>query len=254
MAFDNVTADAYGGFMGRYAEPLAPQFADLAGVRPGQRVLDVGCGPGALTAVLVDRVGAGAVAAIDPSPPFVEAARGRFPAVDVRQGVAEHLPYEDDSFDVSLAQLVVHFMKDPVAGLREMARVTRTGGVVAACVWDHGGGRGPLSPFWTVVNELRSGGVRDESGLPGSREGHLLGLARDAGLRDTESGELSVRVAYEDFDEWWTPYTHGVGPAGDWVAGLDPDERERVRVACAERLPQGPFEITATAWTVTARV
>ncbi len=252
MAFDNVTADAYGRFMGRYAEPLAPQFVDLAGVRAGQRVLDVGCGPGALTAVLVDRVGAGAVAAIDPSPPFVEAARGRFPGADVRQGVAEHLPYEDDAFDASLAQLVVQFMSDPVAGLHEMARVTRPGGVVAVCVWDHGGGRGPLSPFWSTVKALRPQ-VRGEAGGAGVHEGHLGALATEAGLSAIESGELTVSVAYAGFDDWWKPYTMGVGPAGDWVAGLDPDERERVRGACAERLPQGPFEITATAWTVTAR-
>ncbi|WP_344149988.1 class I SAM-dependent methyltransferase [Nocardioides koreensis] len=253
MAFDNVSADAYDRFMGRYAAPLAPQFADLAAVHPGQRVLDVGCGPGALTGVLVDRVGAEAVAAIDPSPPFVEAVRGRFPAADVRQGVAEHLPYEDGAFDVSLAQLVVHFMKDPVAGLREMARVTRPGGVVAACVWDHGGGRGPLSPFWSTVHALQPG-VRGEAGGAGAREGHLGELAMEAGLRDVDTGELSVRVSYTDFDEWWTPYTAGVGPAGDWVAALDPTERERVRAACAQRLPQGSFEIPATAWTVTARV
>ena len=190
MAFDNVTADAYGRFMGRYADPLAPQFADLAGVQPGQRVLDVGCGPGALTAVLVDRVGAEAVAAIDPSPPFVEAIRGRFPAVDVRQGVAEHLPFEDDGFDASLAQLVVHFMKDPVAGLREMARVTRPGGVVAACVWDHGGGRGPLSPFWSTVHALRPG-VRGEAGGAGAREGHLDELATGPGCATSRAASWS---------------------------------------------------------------
>ena len=253
MAFDNVTADAYGRFMGRYAEPLAPQFADLAGVSPGQRVLDVGCGPGALTAVLVDRLGAEAVDAVDPSPTFVEATQRRLPGVDVRRGTAEHLSQGDDTYDAALAQLVVHFMKDPVAGLREMARVTRPGGVVASCVWDHGGGRGPLSPFWTVVNELRPG-TRDESGGAGARDGHLTELAREAGLRDVERGELTVSVAYARFDEWWTPYTMGVGPAGDWVAGLAPDEREKVRVACRERLSSGPFEITATAWAVVARV
>jgi SAM-dependent methyltransferase len=253
MAFDNVTADAYGRFMGRYAEPLAPQFMDLAGVRAGQRVLDVGCGPGALTSVLVDRLGAGAVAAIDPSPPFVEAIRTRLPGVDVRSGTAEGLPWADGDFDATLAQLVVHFMADPVAGLREMARVTRPGGVVAACVWDHAGGRGPLSPFWHVVRELRPG-ARGEAGGAGAREGHLAELALQAGLRDVQSGELSVRVSYADFDEWWTPYTQGVGPAGDWVAGLDPHEREQLRVACAERLPRGSFEIVATAWTLAARV
>ncbi len=139
----NVAADAYGKFMGQYSEPLAVPFADAAGVRAGQRALDVGCGPGALTAQLVERLGADAVSAIDPSPPFVAAMRERFPAVDVHAGVAEMLPFPDDDFDLALAQLVVHFMDDPVAGLREMARVTRPGGSIAACVWDHAGGGGP---------------------------------------------------------------------------------------------------------------
>ena len=251
MAFD-VTADAYGRFMGRYAEPLAPQFADLAGVRPGQRVLDVGCGPGALTAVLVERVGAGSVTAIDPSPSFVAAARSRLPGVDVNEGTAERLPHDDDGFDAALAQLVVHFMGDPVAGLREMGRVTRPGGTVAACVWDHGGGHGPLSLFWSVVNELRHG-ARDESGLPGSRDGQLAELARAAGLREVEGGELTVRVEYAGVDDWWEPYTLGVGPAGDFVARLEPEQREEVRALARRRLPAGSFEIPARAWTVIGR-
>ena len=135
MTFD-VAADDYGRFMGRFSEPLAMAFADRVEVRPGQRALDVGCGPGALTAELVRRIGAAQVTAVDPSAPFVTAVRARLPGVEVRSGVAEHLPFPDDSFDVALAQLVVHFMTDPIAGLAEMGRVTRPGGTVAACVWD----------------------------------------------------------------------------------------------------------------------
>src|SRR5262245_4026704 len=150
----NVAADAYDRFMGRYSTLLSPQMADLAGVRAGRRVLDVGCGPGALTAELVARVGAAAVAAVDPSEPFVAAAMERFPGVDIRRAPAEDLPFDDDSFDASIAQLVVHFMADPVAGLREMRRVTRPGGTVAACVWDFAGGRGPLSVFWRAAHDL----------------------------------------------------------------------------------------------------
>ena len=149
-----VPADAYDRFMGRYSVHLSAQLADLAGVTAGQRVLDVGCGPGALTTELVERLGAASVAAVDPSESFVAAARARLPDVDIRQSSAEQLPFPDDEFDAALAQLVVHFMADPVAGLAEMRRVTRPGGVVAACVWDHAGGRGPLSPFWEAAHEL----------------------------------------------------------------------------------------------------
>ncbi len=117
--------------------------ADLAGVRSGQRVLDVGCGPGALTGELVARAGASHVSAVDPTEGFVAAAGERHPGVDVRRAGAEELPFADGEFDASLAQLVVHFMADPARGLAEMARVTRPNGVVSACVWDFAGGQSP---------------------------------------------------------------------------------------------------------------
>jgi SAM-dependent methyltransferase len=250
VTFD-VTADAYARFMGRYADPLAGVFADWAGVRAGQRAVDVGCGPGALTAELVARLGAGAVAAVDPSPPFVAASTARFPEVDVRAGVAEDLPFPDGTFDIALAQLVVHFMDDPVGGLREMGRVTRPGGVVAACVWDHAGGGGPLSLFWDVVHELDRG-APGEAGLAGAREGHLVELFRAAGLPDVEDARLTVAVRYTGFDEWWESFTLGVGPAGGYVTGLDNQPRERLRAACADRLPAESFEVSASAWAVRA--
>jgi ubiquinone/menaquinone biosynthesis C-methylase UbiE len=171
-------------FMGRYSEPLAAQFADLAGARRGERVLDVGCGPGALTAELAARVGAELVSAVDPSGPLVAAARERLPEVDVRQSAAERLPFPDRTFTITLAQLVVHFMADPVAGLTEMRRVTRPAGSVAACVWDHAGGRGPLEAFWSAARELDPA-VAGESDLAGVREGDLALLFAQAGLDDT---------------------------------------------------------------------
>ena len=251
MSFD-VSADAYGRFMGRFSEPLAKQFLALAGVHRGQRALDVGCGPGALTAALVDRLGPAAVSAVDPSPPFVAAMRERFASLDVRSAAAEALPFPDGSFDMTLAQLVVHFMSDPVAGLTEMARVTHPDGVVGACVWDHGGGLGPLSAFWRAVlaTDPRA---HDESQLAGAREGHLAELFGAAGLRDVEAGVLTVEVDYGSFDEWWEPYTFGVGPAGAYVAGLDEPRREALRARCAEQLPVAPFTIRAAAWTALGR-
>ena len=240
-------ADAYDRFMGRYSAPLAPSFADLAGVSPGDLVLDVGCGPGALTSELVARLGPASVTAVDPSEPFVEAARERHPDVRVEQAVAEDLPFEDGVFDAALAQLVVHFMSDPVVGLREMARVTRKGGVVAACVWDHAGGRGPLSLFWQAAHELDPG-IEDESQLAGARDGHLVELFEAAGLRDVEQSTLSVDAEHASFEDWWEPYTLGVGPAGGHVKGLDEARRAELRERCRELLPEAPFVLTSRAW------
>ena len=251
MSFE-VTADAYMRFMGQYSEPLAPRFADLAGIHDGQRVLDVGCGPGALTAELVNRVGAASVSAVEPSASFAAAVRQRLPGVEVRESAAEQLPFPDGTFDAALAQLVIHFMADPVQGLREMHRVTRPGGSVAACVWDHAGDRGPLAAFWSAVRELDPA-AKDESGLAGVREGHLAKLFSQAGLDRTSVTTLTVRIRHASFDHWWQPFTLGVGPAGGYVASLAPDRRATLREQCRRLLPAGPVEISAAAWAVTGR-
>jgi len=242
-----VAADAYDRFMGRYSGELALGFANFAGVEAGQKVLDVGCGPGALTAQLVRRVGAESVAAVDPSESFVAAARERHPGVDVRLAAAEELPYADGSFDATLAQLVVHFMTDPAAGVAEMVRVTRSGGVVAACVWDLAGGRAPISVFWRAAHELDDA-VQDESRLAGTREGHLAELFEAAGLRQVQERELSVSVRYAGFDEWWEPFTFGVGPAGMYAKSLGETELSALRERCRELLADGRTSLTAVAW------
>lgn len=248
-----VAADAYDRFMGRYSVPLAPQLADFAGVRGGQRVLDVGCGPGALTAELVARVGPEGVSAVDPSEPFVAAAKERQPGVDVRLSSAEDLPFPDDEFDAALAQLVVHFMADPVKGLGEMARVTRDGGVVAACVWDHArGGEGPLRPFWAAARQLDPN-VDDESQLPGSREGQLAELFEQAGLRDVEDTVLSVTLDHESFEAWWNPFTLGVGPAGVYLSKLAPEQGAALRELCREDFSARGARQTARAWAARGR-
>ena len=238
--------------MGRYSTRLAPLFADFAGVQTGRRVLDVGCGPGALTAELVGRLGADAVSAADPSEGFVEAARARQPGVNVTRAAAEELPFEDREFDAALAQLVVHFMADPVAGLREMARITRADGVVAACVWDHAGGQGPLGVFWDAAHVL-DGDVEDESRLAGAREGHLAELMRAAGLRDVHHDVLQVNVEHPTFEEWWDPFLLGVGPAGSYVARLSAAHRAQLRDLCRQRFPSAPFIVSARAWAARGR-
>jgi ubiquinone/menaquinone biosynthesis C-methylase UbiE len=243
----SVGADAYDRFMGRFSVPLAPKFAAFAGVADGWHVLDVGCGPGAFTAELLQHVGSGAVTAVDPSESFVAAARARFPGVTVQHASAEQLPFDDNSFDAALAQLVVHFMDDPVGGLREMARVTRPGRVVAACVWDQEGGQGPLDVFWQAARQLQRD-VGGESRGAGTREGQLVELLREAGVRSVEDAVLTVTIEHPSFEEWWEPYTLGVGRVGAFVGGLDASERDRLRELCRELLPPAPFTATARAW------
>jgi SAM-dependent methyltransferase len=252
VSFRSTGADAYASFMGRYAEPLAVLFADHAGLGGRQRALDVGSGPGALTTEFVRRLGTGAVCAVEPSPTFAAAVRQRLPGVAVSRAAAEYLPFGDRAFDVVAAQLVVHFMADPARGLREMHRVTRPGGTVAACVWDYGGGRGPASMLWRAASEL-GWSARDESDLPGVREGHLTRLLAEAGLGDLEAETLTVTVRYPSFEHWWQPLTLGVGPAGTYVGSLDADRRAALRQRCRTLLPAGPVEIRASAWTVTGR-
>lgn len=249
----DVAADAYGRFMGRYSEPLAEQFVDWVGVQPGQRALDVGSGPGAVAARLVDRLGPAAVSAVDPSTPFLTALRARLPGLDVQSGTAEHLPFPDAFFDHSLAQLVVHFMRDPAAGLSEMARVTRPGGSVSACVWDFVGGRAPLSTFWRAVTDLDPA-ARTEDELPGARSGDLERLLEGADLLAIRSAELVVRVRHPSFEAWWEPYTHGVGPAGEYVAALGEPGRDELRERCRQLLPPAPFDLEATAWAASGLV
>ena len=161
---------------------------------------------------------------------------------------AEHLPFNDGIFDAALAQLVVHFMTDPVAGLREMARVTRPGGVVAACVWDHAGHRTPLAVFWQAAHELDPG-VEDESGLAGARKGHLTELFAEAGLESVEETTTEASVEFSSFEEWWEPFTLGVGLAGDYSKTLDESARAELQDRCRQLLPPPPFTVHTQAWT-----
>ncbi len=244
--FDSATS--YDRFMGRYSRPLAAEFVAYAGLQPGQRALDVGCGPGALTGALVEKLGSSAVAAVDPSRAFADVARDRFPAVDVRVASAESLPFGDSRFDASLAQLVVHFMSDPVAGLTEMKRVTLGGGLVAACVWDYARERTPLSVFWKAARQLDPS-IETETNPPGSTPGDLGKLFEEAGIVDVEEATLSVEVEHPDFENWWDPFTLGVGPAGKYVASLDSDAEAELRELCRLALPSGAFTLEARALT-----
>jgi len=201
----------------------------------------------------VERLGADAVVAIDPSAPFVDAIRERHPRVEVHRAGAEQLPLPDDTFDVALAQLVVHFMTDPVAGLLEMRRVVKPGGVVAACVWDFDEGGSPLSLFWTAATDLDARAPGEDS-LPGTRRGHLELLLGAAGVEAVEHTELVIEVRHQTFEEWWQPFELGVGPAGSYVSALGQSQRRRLEERCRELLPEPPFVVTAAAWAARGRV
>lgn len=241
-------AQHYDRFMGRYTPSLAIALADAAGVEPGMRVLDVGCGPGGLAGELAGRVGAENVAAIDPAAQFAAACAERNPGADVRVGVAEELPWGDAEFDAALSSLVIGFMSDPDRGIREMARVTRPGGTVAVCMWDIAGGRMTmLRLFWTAARAVdpSAGG---ENHLAGIAEGDIAARFERAGLRDVESGTLSAGADYAGFDDFWEPFTHAVGPAGQYLASLDGEKRDAIRDVLRSELPDGPFSLEGHAW------
>ena len=241
-------AEHYDRFMGPYVPTLAAALADSAAVTAGMRILDVGCGPGGLTRELVTRVGAGNVAAIDPAPQFVAACRARNAGADVREGVAEELPWADGEFDAALSSLVLGFMHDPDRGVREMARVTRPGGTVAACMWDTtAGGMTMLRTFWTAVRQLEPG-VEGERRMAGTSEGDIAERFERAGLKDVVAGAVTARATYTSFDDFWEPFTFAVGPAGAYLAALPEDRRAHVREACRAALPAGPFSLDARAW------
>lgn len=248
MAMFVSPADHYDRFMGRYSATLAAGMADAAGVAPGMHVLDVGCGPGALTGELVARVGAANVVAIDPAVQFVEACSLRHPGVDVREGTAENLPWRDGEFDAALSCLVVGFMRDPDRGLAEMARVSRPGGRVAACMWDIAtGGMTMLATFWAAVR-LVDPDAAGESAMAGTKRGDLAERLRRAGVRDVVDGHIDAYADYTGFEDFWEPFTLGVGPAGRYLQSLPPGKREQVRAACRESVPDKPFRMAARAW------
>jgi SAM-dependent methyltransferase len=249
-------AEVYDRFVGRYSPALARAMCETAGVRPGQRALDVGCGSGALVAVLAERLGAEKVTGIDPSEPFVDAARARVPGARIEVGSAESLPFGEDEFDATLSQLVVNFLADPDQGLREMSRVTRPGGVVAGCVWDYAGEMTLLRSYWEAAAALDPGGAGPamETTMPFAEPEALGDLWRSSGLAEVEVSPIVVEASYDDFDDLWAPFPTGVGPAGAYAKSLDGERQDRLRRALHERLgsPGGSFTLSARAWCAVA--
>lgn len=231
-----VGGEAYDDFMGRYSVRLAPLFADFAGVREGERALDVGAGTGALTTELQQR--GVLVTAVEPSPEFTAALRQRFD--DVHQAPAEELPFEDGSFDVALAQLVVAFMADAPRGVAEMARVARS---VAVCMW----GVAEMEMFAAIDRTAKAIGVDRESQF-GARRYRTLEELRDllAPSGEVETAILDVSAPYESFEDFWHAMERQVGPAGAWLQSMDDDMRQRAREEMRRQLgsPDGAFALT----------
>lgn len=249
--------DAYDRFIGRYGAALGDVTLEYADVRSGMSVLDVGCGSGALAGRAAAVVGEGNVTAVDPSEPFVQACRRRVPDADVRVAPAESLPFPARAFDAVLAQLVVPFMSDAPRGVSEMSRVAKPGAVVGASVWDYAGGMRMLRAFWDAAATIDpESAARDEGRLLRyASPDELDALWSEAGLDDVETTALEVEAAYDDFDDLWTPFLAGFGPAGAYAVSLEPDAQAALREQLRENLgnPDGPFTLTAKAWCVRGR-
>ena len=239
--------ESYDDFMGRYSVRLAPLFAEFAGIRDGQRVLDVGAGTGALTRELIGR--GAEVAAAEPSPEFTRALRARFPQIAVHEAPAEKLPLADDSFDIALAQLVVAFMSDAGAAMRELGRVAQR---VAICMW----GIEEVEMFAAIDRTARvvGSGAAERRASRYRKPQELSDLLLGAGLTNVQSSELDVTASYDDFDDFWRALSRQVGPAGAWLHGLDDHQRARAHGELHRQLgsPSGAFELRGRAFAAAA--
>jgi ubiquinone/menaquinone biosynthesis C-methylase UbiE len=243
------TEDAYDTFMGRYSTRLAPKFADFAGITGDQRVLDVGAGTGALAAELIRR--GAEVGAADPAPQFVSTLRARLPHVEVEEAPAEALPWGDAAFDAALAQLVLMFMNDAPAGVREMRRVVRPGGTVAVCMWDREG----MQMLTALKEALETLGAwpRGETEVDYRARDEIESLFVD-GFGETSAELLEVEAGYSGFEEFWEALVGGASESGRWAASQTGDDLVKARREIHRQLgePDGAFTLSAAAWAVRA--
>lgn len=251
-------AQAYDRHTGRYGPALSTAFVRFAGVESGMRALDVGAGPGALAMTLADIVGADRVAAVDPSDDYATACRSRVPGADVRVGSAEELPFDAETFDAVLAQLVVQALDDAPAAAGEMVRVAVPGGIVAACVWDFRGGMPLLDAYWGAAASIDPEGARAAAGdvaNPWCTRDGLQQLWRGAGLAAVETAELEASAEYDDFDDAWFSFAAGVSASGAYCRSLSEERRAALREEFRRRLgvADEPFRLSARAWAVRGR-
>jgi SAM-dependent methyltransferase len=232
MAF-TASAEVYDRFIGRYVRPLAPRFADFAGITTGP-VLDVGCGPGVLCAVLAERVGATNVAAVETWEPHVVACRARVPGADVRLGRFDRLPFADGAFAAALSQLMLPFVNDPTRVAAEMRRVVRPGGVVAASTFA-AEGFAPTHAFWEAARQIDPE-TPDQEHPPFSHQGEIVELWEGAGVVEIEGETIEIEARYANFDDYWAPFVAGIGPAAEYLRAQPVPRRETIREACFEML------------------
>jgi SAM-dependent methyltransferase len=248
--------DAYEPYIGRWSRPVAREFVAWLGVSGGAAWLDVGCGTGALSQAVLEGADPAAVVGVDPSPGFLATARARlggparFAVADARR-----LPLANGRVDATVSGLVLNFVPDPAAAVAEMARVTRPGGRVAAYVWDYAGRMELIRRFWDAAAALDPAAAELDEGrrFPLCRPGPLAGLFRDAGLADVAGRPVEVPTRFRDFDDYWTPFLGGQGPAPGYALALDEGARAALREAVAARLPvaaDGSIPLVARAWAV----
>jgi ubiquinone/menaquinone biosynthesis C-methylase UbiE len=248
-------ASGYERRIGRYGPELSRSMIEAAGVAAGQRVLDLGCGSGALTVPLAEIVGPENVVGADPDPDALQVCRERVSGAELIEARAEDLPVPDAAFDLVLAQLVLGLLDDGEAAASEMRRVTRAGGTAAACVWDFGEGMTALRTFWDAALKIDPEGAAEHDqakSRPYSSPQELEALWRLGGFADIENRSISAGSNYADFDDYWEPMTIPDGGPGRYYAGLTEEQGDALRAETQRRLgrPDGPFRLEARAWFV----
>jgi len=253
--------DAYERYMGRWSRKVAPLFTDWIGAPPGADWIDVGCGTGVLTSTVLDRCEPSRVVGIDSSAAFLQAAQDGLAdsRASFRQGDAQALPEGDASFHMAVSGLVLNFVPNKNAAVREMARVVKPGGAVALYVWDYAGHMQVMRSFFDAASELDPGAREFDDGVkaPVCRPGPLSALFRSAGLLDVEVQAIDIPTAFDSFDDYWTPFLGGTGSAPKYCMMLGEAARERLRETIRGRLPTGPdgeILLAARAWAVKGRV